>query len=257
MKMQPRAAALFLSAVLCLLASGCASVPSIDADRSATSRTKRIALLAIPEPREVPVANIGGAAGAFGLVGGLVQADVNLSQARQFAGFLKERKVDLSREFESAIASALGDAGFEVSIVRDQRAKPSPDGKTDDYSGVHVDADAILSVWSASFGYVSPPNTVHYQPSGVIRVRLLDAKSKADLYYKTFVLGWKLPIKQSVYLETGEGYRYRSIDAFVAAEGEAVQGLLGAQRIVAKRVGADLGSGPAASGPTGTGTAPR
>jgi hypothetical protein len=48
---------------------------------------KKIALLSIPEPGEVPVANLGGAAGAFGCIGGLVQADVNLGQAKQFAEY--------------------------------------------------------------------------------------------------------------------------------------------------------------------------
>ena len=154
------------------------------------------------------------------------------------------------------MVKALKQDGFDVILVRDQKPVPSADGKTDDYSDVHVDADAILSVWTASFGYVSPPNSTHYEPSGVVRVRMLDAKTKADIYFKTFVIGWKLPMKQSVYLETDERYRYKSIDAFVSSRGwRALRGLLEAESLVAQRVQADLAAQPPAAASTGTGTA--
>jgi hypothetical protein len=72
-------------------------------------------------------------------------------------------------------------------------------------------------------------------------VRLLDSKTKADIYYKTFVVGWKLPIKESIYLETDEKYRYRSIDQFKASEDEAIEGLLEAEHLISQHVGEDIG----------------
>ena len=105
-------------------------------------------------------------------------------------------------------------------------------------------ADAILSVWSRSIGYVSPPNSTHYLPSGVVKVRLLDSKTKSDIYYKTFVFGWKLSIKDSIYLETDPKYRYRSIDQFKASEDEAVQRLRPAEFLISQHVEEDLGSRP-------------
>ena len=224
-----------------LFLSGCVTVPNVDADRAATNRIKKIALLAVPAPREIPVANLGGASSAFGLVGGLVQAGVNSSQAKQFAEFLTLKKIDLAQTLEAAVIAALKDDGFEVTVERKLKPKVASDGKSDDYSDLHVDADAILSVWSVSFGYVSPPNTTHYAPSGVVKVRLLDAKTKADIYYKTFVIGWKLPMKESVYLETDGRFRYKSIGEFASHEEEAVQGLFEAQQLVARKIKTDLG----------------
>jgi hypothetical protein len=223
------------------LLGGCVSAPSVDADRTVTGQLKKIALLSIPEPAEVPVANLGGAAGAFGLVGGLVQADVNHSQAKQFAAYRVSKNFDVSRRFEDEVIRSLREAGFDVTLVADQRPKVAADGKSDDYSGIHVEADAILSIWPRSFGYISPPNSRDYQPSGVVMVRLLDSKTKADIYRKTFVVGWKLPIKESIYLETDEKYRYRSIDTFRASEDEALEGLLEAEHLISKHVEEDIG----------------
>jgi hypothetical protein len=233
-----------ISVLSVLLLGGCFTAPSVDADRNATGRMKRIALLSIPEPSEIPVANIGGAAFAFGAVGGLVQANTNIGQAKDFAAFLKSRNLDVARHFEEEVIRSLHEAGYQVSLVTDQRPKVAADGKSDDYSGVHVDADAILSIWSRSFGYVSPPNTTHYEPSGVVMVRLVEAKTKSDLYFKTFVVGWKLPLKDSIYLETDPKYRYRSIDQFKARQDEATQGVFEAEHLVAQHVTDDLAARP-------------
>jgi len=232
---------LFVFTMAGLFLSGCVTVPNVDADRAATNRIKKIALLAVPPPREIPVANLGGASSAFGLVGGLVQAGVNSSQAKQFAEFLASKKIDLAQTFEAAVVTALKEDGFEMTVERNQKPKVAADGKSDDYSEVKVDADAILSIWSVTFGYVSPPNTTHYAPSGVVKVRLLDAKTKADLYYKTFVIGWKLPMKESVYLESDGKFRYKSIGEFTAHEDEAVEGLFETQQLVARKIKTDLG----------------
>lgn len=222
------------------LLGGCVTAPSIDADRNATGRLRKIALLSIPEPSEIPVANMGGAASAFAIVGSLVQINNNLGQAKQFAEYMRRRDLDVARHFEQDLMASLREAGYEVVLVTGQRPKIAADGKSDDYSGIHVEADAILSLWSRSFGYISPPNSTYYQPSGVVIVRLLDAKSKADLYYKTFVVGWKLPIKESIYMETEKKYRYRSIEGFKASEDEAVEGLFEAEHLISQRVGDDL-----------------
>jgi hypothetical protein len=229
-----------------LMLGGCITAPSVNADRGATGQMRKIALLSIPEPSEIPVANIGGAAAAFGLVGGLVQADINLGQAKDFAAYLKAKNLDVARHFEEELTLALRTAGYDVIVVSGQRPKVAADGKSDDYSGVHVDADAILSIWSRSFGYISPPNTTHYEPSGVVMVRLLDSKSKADLYFKTFVVGWKLPIKQSIYLETDPKFRYHSIDQFKATQDEAIQGIFEAERLISQHVKEDLAPPPRA-----------
>ena len=107
MNLQKAVPAAFLPTIFALFLSGCVSVPNVDADRATTNRIKKITLLAIPAPREIPVANLGGAAGAFGLVGGLVQAGVNSSHAKQFAEFLAAKKIDLARTLEDSVVACL------------------------------------------------------------------------------------------------------------------------------------------------------
>ena len=227
--------------VLGLALQGCVTAPNVEVDKAAAVQTKRIALLAIPDPHEIDVADIGGGAGFFGIVGGLIQAKMNSDHGQQFADFLKKKNISLAQSLMSAIMDALKRDGYEVSVVSGQKPKRAADGKSDDYSDVHVDADAILSVWfGPDMGYVSPPNDGDYQPWVLIKVRLLDAKTKKDIYYKTIVVGWKMRIKESIYLEADEKYRYESFDLFVAKEDEAAAGLLDCERLVAKQVGSDL-----------------
>jgi hypothetical protein len=130
-----------------LLLSGCASVPNIEADKTAAAQIKRVAVLGIHEPANVQVANIGGAAMAFGAIGGLIEGTTNASHSKQFAEALNQQKRSLSEPLLAAVTQSLKEDGFEVTVASDQKPKLAADGKSDDYSEVHVDADAILSVW--------------------------------------------------------------------------------------------------------------
>jgi len=222
------------------LLSGCASVPNIEADKAAATQIKRIAVLGIHEPANVQVANLGGAAGAFGLVGGLIQGTTNADHSKQFAEALQQRKQSLSEPMLAAVTQSLKEDGFEVMVAADQKPKLAADGKSDDYSDVHVDADAILSVWFGVVGYMSSPYSTHYEPWVLVKARLLDAKTKKDIYFKTFCVGYKMKIENVVPLPADPKYRYGSFDDLMAHTGDAAAGLVDCGEIVAKRIGADL-----------------
>lgn len=228
------------SLLIVLLFSGCASAPSIDADRAAVTRIKRIAVLAISEPTNVQVANIGGAAMGFGLVGGLIQGGVNASHSKQFVELLKTRKHSFAQPLEESLSQVLHDEGYEVTVVRDQKPTLSADGKSDDYSGVHVDADAILAVWFGVTGYMSAPNSLHYEPWVLIKARLLDAATKKDVYYKTFTVGYRMKIENVVSLPADPKYRYSSFDDLMARADDAAAGLKNCDDTVASRIALDL-----------------
>jgi len=223
-----------------LLLSGCASAPSIDVDRTAATQIKRIAIIGIHEPANVQVANLGGAAAGFGLVGGLIQGATNADHSKQFVATLRERKPTLSAEMLRAIKQSLEADGFAVTVALDQKPKLAADGKSDDYSEIHVDADAILAVWFGVVGYMSPPSSTHYQPWVLIKARLLDAKTKSDIYYKSFCVGWKMKIKNAVMLPADAKYRYGSFDELMAHATEAATGLVSCEEITANRIGLDL-----------------
>ena len=228
------------SALAALLLAGCASAPNIEVDRAAATQVKRVAVLGIHEPTNVTVMNIGGAAGAFGLIGGLIQGGTNADHSKQFAEALKQQKQSLSEPMLAAITQSLKEDGFEVTVAADQKPKLAADGKSDDYTDVHVDADAILSVWFGVVGYMSAPNSTHYEPWVLIKARLLDAKTKKDIYFKTFCVGYKMKIENAVMLPADPKYRYKSFDDIMAHTSDAAAGLVNCEEITAKQIGLDL-----------------
>jgi hypothetical protein len=239
-KIEDLPAAAILGPLLCLVIAGCVSVPSIDADRSAAAQMKRIAILEIHPPRSVQVVNIGGAAGAFGIVGGLVQATTNIDHSKQFAEVLTKQKAPLAETLLTAVEKSLAEDGFKVSVERGQKAKLGADGKSDDYSDIHVDADEIFSIWFSVAGYMSSPYSTHYEPWVVIKARLLDAKTKKDVYYKTICVGYKMKLENAVMLPADARYRYSSFDDLMLHSDDAVAGLLDCEAIAARHIGQDL-----------------
>lgn len=124
--------------------------------------------------------------------------------------------------------------------IRDQAPKQAAGGNGDGYSGVHVDADAILSVWFGVVGYVSGPYSGHYEPSMLVKARLLDAKTKKDLYFKTFCVGYKMKIENAVMLPADTRFRFGSFDDLIARADDAVAGVVSCEDLTASRIGSDL-----------------
>jgi hypothetical protein len=228
------------STLAMLLLSGCVSVPNIEADKTVAAQIKRVVVLGIHEPANVQVANIGGAPMAFGAIGGLIQGATNVDHSKQFAEALRQQKQSLSEPMLTAITQSLREDGFEVTVAADQKPKLAADGKSDDYSDVHVDADAILSVWFGVVGYMSSPYSTHYEPWVLIKARLLDAKTKKDIYFKTFCVGYKMKIENAVMLPADPKYRYSSFDDLMAHTSDAAAGLVNCEEITAKQIGLDL-----------------
>jgi hypothetical protein len=235
---KPNLAQLSVGLLAVFLLAGCVTAPNVDIDKG--NQIKSIAVLAIPQPQNVQMANIGGAAGAFGLVGGLVQGETDASHAKQLVDVLNQKKTPLAETLLTGISQSLKDDGFDVSVERVQKVKPAADGKSDDYSDIHVEADAILSVWFAVVGYMSPPNSTHYIPWVAIKARLLDAKTKKTIYEKTFCVGYEMKIKNAVLIPADSRYRYGSFSELMAHVDEAIAGLLSCEESAAKRIGEDL-----------------
>jgi hypothetical protein len=232
---------LFSIAAVVLLA-GCVSAPSVDVDKTAASRIKRIDLLAMPEPTEknIVVMNWGGAAGAFGLIGGLVQASANIGHSKQFAALLGKNKNELSEAMLADLQKSLVRDGYQVEVIRGQWPKPSADKKSDDFSGVRVDGDAILCVSFGVVGYASPQFSLQYEPWVMINAELVDSKSKQQLYRRTFAVGFQLKIKNLVHLDADPRFRFGSADDLLAHSDQAAAGLLDSFGLVADQLGLEL-----------------
>lgn len=239
-----------LAALLAL--AGCASrtVPAVDMNKAAITKIRRIALLKVAEPKNIEVVNLGGAASAFGLVGGLIQAGNNSSHTTDFLAEFKRQKCSLAQPLIAGFVQALTAGGYEVVVV-DQKPQPSADGKSDDYSGVHVDADAIASVWYTVANYYSPPNSNHYEPMVVIRVQVLDATTKQELYFKTFSVGRDVRVENAVRLPAAPNARFDSFEEIMKHFDAAVAGLTNCGDTVAKYVAADIRKPAALANSTG------
>jgi hypothetical protein len=165
------------SALACIIAAttlltGCASLPKTDLASSNREKLHSIAMLDVTEPRGESVVNFGGAAGAFGLIGGLVQGGINANHTSTYTQHVASEKITFAPVVNDGLTTRLSSNGYEIVALHDQHAKLSSDGKSDDFSDVKTSADAILSVWITSFGYVSPPESSDFIPWVVVRARL-------------------------------------------------------------------------------------
>jgi hypothetical protein len=197
-------AAIFLAA--------CATVPKVEMSQSAT--IKSVTMLRIVEPEVYPVVNLGGPTGMFGLVGGLVQAGLNDTHTKGYTEAVKTRQLAFASPFEQEIADMLASAGYRVTRV-DARPALQADGKSADYTGLGAGSDAIVHVWFTALGYVSPPSRMDFQPWVAVRARVVDTRSRQDLYFKTFSCGWKLSNDSIVHVKSSPRYDYASYDALV------------------------------------------
>ncbi|MCX6952620.1 MAG: hypothetical protein NTV51_10725 [Verrucomicrobia bacterium] len=229
-----------LTVVVLALFSGCASVPNVDFNRATSPQLKKVAILGITEPAAIEAANLGGTASAFGLIGGLVQGSNNVDRAKKFTAALKEQKFSVSESLLAATEAALKRDGFEVVLAREQKPKLAADGKSDDFSEVRVDADAFMVLWFGVVGYVSEPFSTKVEPWVLVKARLLDSATKKELYFKTFVVGWKMKIENAVFLPADPKSVFKSLDELMAQVAQGGEGLARSCEQIAQRIGEDL-----------------
>lgn len=225
--------------VTSLVFSGCVSAPRIEADKAALKSARSIALLRVQEPRAVDVANLGGAAGAFGLIGGIAQGINNSNRTAEFATALRERKQTFAEPLRAKVVEALQKAGYQVTVT-DQQPTLASDKKSDDFSAISVQEDLILLVWIGHTGYVSQPYSLHYEPWVLMSARLLDARTKRDLYWKNFTVGYDMKIKQVVNIPASERYKFKSHSDIMERLDEAIAGLVDSHNLAAQTIAAEL-----------------
>jgi hypothetical protein len=69
---------------------------------------------------------------------------------------------------------------------------------------------------------------------------MVDARSRGDLYVKTFGAGSDMRVRNSVYIAGGERFRYGSFEDLMERASGSVDGLFSATRAIATHVTADL-----------------
>lgn len=233
--------------LICCLLSGCAGVQFVQFDRT-KSAPRSIALVSVVQPKKISVVNMGGAAGAFGLVGGLVQAGINEDNSNTYTDMAKKNNVSFSEMVTSSLSKQLEAKGYAVILANDVTVPLTVDEKDFDYSSITVKTDAILHVWYTVNGYISPPNSTSYQPWIVINARFIDGKSKAKLYIRTLMTcGWPYKNKDETKVEAvvacGEKYRYSSFDDLTNNFQQSVEGLRDCIQQIAAQIAEDITPG--------------
>ena len=196
-------------------------------------------MLKVIEPTSQSVVNLGGAAGAFGLIGALAQNNLNEVHSKAYSELVHHRTVAFASPLESGISAQLRSAGYSVSSV-DLRPPVRTDGRALDYSAVDVGDDAILHIWFTTLGYLSPPNKIAFQPWITVRVRLLEARTKKDLYFKTFTCGYQPTTEGIVHLNSDPRFEYDAFDALMAKVDDSIAGLHECNRAIATRIAGDF-----------------
>ncbi|WP_175713630.1 hypothetical protein [Burkholderia ambifaria] len=237
-------ATLFGCGLLVTLLSGCTTLPNTDMKPEARQKLHSIAILDVTEPKRVAVVNLGGAAAGFGLIGALTQAAVNSSHTSTYTDHVTAGKIAFAPDIVDGVTGRLTDTGYQVVRLNGQKAKLADDGKSDDYSAIQTDADAIMNVWFTSFGYISPPNQPDYIPWVVVRARILDAKTKQDIYFKTFACGYDIKAN-SVHVDSDFAYTYGSFSDLEKNFDKSVEGIKSCEKSVADMIGRDLARTPA------------
>jgi hypothetical protein len=82
-------------------------------------RVNSIAFLQVNEPHGENVVNLGGGAVAFGLVGGLVQAGINVSHSNTYTQKVAEQKILFAPLASDGIISRLTTDGYQVVKLTD------------------------------------------------------------------------------------------------------------------------------------------
>ena len=229
------AVALFIAALAC----GCASVPRVEMDKSASRAIQRIAVLEVVPPA-LHVVNEGGAAGGFGLIGAAIQSGMNAENTRKFSALAAQRRFAQDRDMADALLRELKAKGFEPTHLAGQRAGLSEDGKSADYTRIRTDAQAVLHVWHTLSGYASPPDSTDYQPRRVLRARLLEWPGRRELSSKTFATGLYGNVEGIVTVSSDAGARYPSFDALYGSADGALEALLKVQRQIAAQIARDI-----------------
>jgi hypothetical protein len=218
-----------------LMLTGCAALQPVVLDQATAKNVKKIALLPIGESRAIAVTNAGGVSAAFGALGGLVQGSIDENHAKTYLDAINASGIKMADPLSVSLLDGLSKKGIDVVLLTGQHAKLAADGKTVDYSGITTDADVILQVWFGYTGYFS--GTMQgYQPWTIVNAKLLDARSKKELYQQSFS-AWRKPMQDAIKFIAIDGMvEYGSFDDLMAHFKDSVDALMAGHQAIARQL---------------------
>lgn len=234
---------LTLSTVL----SARADVVKKELEESRYSSFRTIALLVGGDHTKIAIWNQGGAAVAFGAIGGLVQGSTNAQHSKEFAQKVNDSGLRLSASFRESLKSNLEKVGFTVILVE---GWPKSVDKKDDFSQIKTDADVILCAWVGLSGYISSSFSKDYEPWMVLNAKLVALKDQTLLYQKSFTAGKKQKSENFEHSPLDPRFNFPSFDKLMENFDDAVGGFKTGQEKSAELLAKQLAVGLAAGSGT-------
>jgi len=230
-----------------LLFAGCSSVPNVQPEASTKAKVKRIAVIEVRDPVNVQVDNLDGVGTPIMVMpptstGAGAGTDAQNSgtddHSSQFAAAMKPLSPGLGSSIQAAVAQVLKADGYEVTFLKPPKGAKGRIG-TPNWP-LPADVDAVMQLECSVVGYMASFYAGAYEPWVVVNASLVDAKADRKIYDKTLCVGYKMKVKNAVYLPADQKYRYDSFDDLLGHVKDAYQGLVQCGLAAARQVGVDL-----------------
>ena len=228
-----------LIVAISLVLSGCASVETKRADRSATRTLKTIAVLQPLNEDGYTVWMYRHPANAFAVVGAFAMAADMGAKRDAFKEKMKEMQFDALKLINEQLTAELQrNKRYEVTYL--ERKPQSTRCSEEDYSGVSTTADAFLDL-RVTPGYAAEGPTTPYLPFYEVCARLVDARTKQVLYQSFMRYGTPAYMPEGMRsLGTGAAHGFKNFDDLMANPQRVIQGLTIGATSVARAVAADI-----------------
>lgn len=234
----------FIAFILLVGLVGCVTVENIQLDKNNRQKIKSIALLKVGEPQFFQVRDLSAAArlGIFGgAIGGALQGNTDDQNSQKFVKLINGKNIKLGEHIALAVRSELEKTGLNVQYLSDQVPKLAADKKSDDYSEIVTNKDAILNIWFGPVGFVNSAKfSTEYQPWLVVNARLIDAKTKLTIYQKTFNVGYEGKFNNAEFITLDSKYNFGDAQDLFKRFDFAVDSLLNGEKLVAEKIGSDI-----------------
>jgi len=220
---------------MALLLSACASFPQQPYNHQANTSIKRIAIVTPAIPPKTPAWMAVHPASSMGLVGGLIAATDTATKSNRLTEAVKGTGFDPNQFFLDAVQQELQALGYETQIVTIER-----DVEKFSFLETYPSAQgfqAILDMYSGSYGYMAAGGSTPYRPTFYLASRLVSAKDSSDiLFADQFLYNPFGQPKDSITINATTEYDANNFDQLIESPARVTAGL----QVAAKAVAAEL-----------------
>lgn len=215
---------------------GCASNPQQPFNKPTNEQIKTIGLLSPSSPNDYNIKILHSIAGAFGLIGGIVEETSNANKSNQFKKSVGD-VTRISKQLDNEIVQSLEAANYKVINIPVKREKQD---FLPNYSVVQSNADAYLDVVIENVGYFANDPFSPYIPTLRVKAHLVSAKDNKVLFSENLTYGEEWPGKKSIDIPSPDKYSYKSFNDLLANANEAREGLTYGIRPLATQLASEL-----------------